>query len=181
MLKDKIVVIENTKFIFRTNFAGDPEKDEKYHSSTRRGNLIIPDENMARSLAEEGFSVKATNPRPGEEEGFIPKFFVPVVLNYDSDLAKERPPKVYLVSGNNEPVLLDGDTAGRIDDAYVLNVNATLEKVHSKRYDKNILYIRVMYVEQDIDDDPFASRYTKNTIGQPEAPDEPEDLPFGEE
>lgn len=177
---ERKVIVSDTKFIFRTNFAGDPSKDETYHSSTRKGNIIIPQE-IADILAEEGFNVKMTTPKEGEEQGFIPKYFVSAILNFDSEVAKERPPKVYLVSGDNPPRELDADSVRAIDNVYVTNVNVTLEKAHSNKYNKNLLYIRTMYVEQDVDDDPFASRYS--TKQQPAGPEDPyvgmdDDMPF---
>lgn len=161
---DRYVFIRNTKFIFKTNFAGNPDND-KFGSRTRKGNIIIPDEAMARELAEEGFNVRTTTPKEGEEEGFMPKNFVSIILNFDSDVAKSRPPHVYMVSGDNDPRELFEDTVGEIDNTYVLNVNVTLEKSYSKRYDRWLLYIKTMYVEQDMEDDPFASIYAKRGIG----------------
>ena len=78
----KIVSIENTRFIFRTNFSGDPERDS-FGSTARKANIIIPDEELALSLRDEGFNVKQTKPREGEEEDYIPKYFVSISLNYD--------------------------------------------------------------------------------------------------
>ena len=176
------VFLENTRFIYRTNFAGDPTQD-KYGSSTRRGNIVIPTQEQADELLEMGVNVKQTAPRDGEEEGFEPTYFMSVIVNYDSDLAQERPPKIYLVSGNEPPRLLDRETVGAIDKVYVVNVNATIEISHSKRYDKTLAYVQVMYVEQDVADDPFAERYGTAAPGSVEnnspivVPDE-DDLPF---
>lgn len=177
---NRIVAIENTKFIFKTNFEGDPEKDTKFHSKTRKGSILIPSD-IAKELADEGYNVKVTEPtRESEKKGFVPKYFVSITLNYDSDVAQGRPPKVYLVSGKNKPRLLDKDTVKLIDKVYVTNVNVTLEKTYLKKYDRNVLYIRTMYVEQDIDDDPFAAMYGNTSDReQPEGPTDEEDvLPF---
>ena len=177
----RIVVVEDTKFIFKTNFEGNPDNDTKYHSKTRKGNILIPAD-LAKELADDGYNVKVTRPKEGEEEGFIPKYFVSITLNYDSELAQDRPPKVYLVSGNAKPRLLDRDTVKIIDNIYVTNVNVTLEKTYLKSYDRKVLYIRTMYVQQDVDDDPWAARFgTMEDTGreQPEGPTDEEDvLPF---
>ena len=37
----KIITIENTRFIFATNFSGDPERDT-YGDDSRKANIIIP-------------------------------------------------------------------------------------------------------------------------------------------
>ena len=76
-------------------------------------------------------------------------------LNYDS----EWPPKVYLVTGNNMPVLLDEESVGILDKIYVTNVDVVLNPYHNQRTGRNSLYVKTMYVEQDVEDDPFASKY----------------------
>ena len=40
-MKTNNLYIENTRFIFNTNFSGDPKRD-KYGSSERKGNIVIP-------------------------------------------------------------------------------------------------------------------------------------------
>lgn len=152
----KLISIENTRFIFKTNFSGDPERDT-FGSTTRYGNLIIPDEEMARELAEEGFNVRQTKPKPGMEEEFEPTYFVKITVNYDS----EWPPKIYLVSGDSEPQILDEESIDTLDKVYVINVNAILNPYMNQRTGKSSLYVRTMYVEQDVEDDPFAARYTR--------------------
>ena len=155
MAKDKkIVSIEGTRFIFRTNFSGDPERDS-FGSSARKANIMIPDEQQALELRDEGFNIKQTKPREGEEEDFIPKYFVSIGLNYDS----EWPPKVYLVTGKNVPVLLDEESIGILDKIYVTNVDVVLNPYHNQRTGRNSLYVKTMYVEQDVEDDPFAAKY----------------------
>lgn len=159
MAKRELVVIENTKFIFRTNFGGKADND-KYGSTSRRGNLIIPTEQLAEKLSDLGMDVKCTRPKEGEEEGFKPTFFIPILIKYDSAFAQERPPKVYLVAGEGaEPVLLNEDNVGIIDMSYILNVDATIEIAYLKNYDRHAAYVRTMYVTTEADDDPFASKY----------------------
>lgn len=152
----KLISIENTKFIFKTNFSGDPERDT-YGSDARRANIIIPDPDMAMALREEGFNVKQTKPRPGFEDEFVPEYYVAIGVNYDTNW----PPRIYLVSGDAEPVELNEETVGSLDMCYVRNVNVVLNTYHNKRTGRCSLYVRTMYVEQDIEDDPFASRYRR--------------------
>lgn len=154
------VFIENSKFIYRTNFAGDPTKD-KYKSTTRRGNLIIPNEGQALEMIDAGYNVKVTNPREGEEEGFVPTYYIPVIIGYSHP---KRKPKVYLVT-NNVPTELDEDQVHLIDEVYVLNVNATLYPRYNPDRDSWTMYVSNMYVEQDVEDDPWAGRYQWNGDG----------------
>ena len=156
--KREMVHIDNTNFIYRKNFSGDPSKD-KYGNSARRANIIIPTFEEAQYISSLGIGVKETKPRDGEEEGFKPVYYMPVIVNYDSSVAKSRPPMVYLVTGNKKPVLLDEDTIGLVDQAYVVNVKASIEIVYLAKYDRYAAYVRTMYVFQDDDDDPWAAEF----------------------
>jgi hypothetical protein len=157
MAARNLIRIDNTRFIFETNFAGDPERD-RYGSEARKGNIIIPDYEQAMDLIDMGFNVKTTKPREGEEENFVPKYYVSVKVNFDTDW----PPKIYLVSGDAEPVKLDEESIDLIDTCYVLNVNVILNPYTDKRTGRKSLYVRTMYVEQDVEEDPYASRYGRN-------------------
>lgn len=154
MNEPRLIVIDNTKFIFKTNFAGDPAED-RFGSNKRRGNIIIPDAEMAAELLARGFKVKATKPRLGEEEDFEPTYYVSAMLNYDSPW----PPEVYLVSGGSNPVLLDENSVSVVDKCYVLRVRVALNPYENPKTGIKSMYIRTMYVEQDVADDPFAHIY----------------------
>lgn len=157
MRERKLISIENTRFIWRTNFSGDPERDT-FGSDARKANIIIPDPAQAQDLLDAGFNVKTTKPKPGEEEDFNPTYYVSINVNYDTDW----PPRIYLVSGDAEPALLDEESIDILDKCYVLNVNAILNPYQNLRTGRNSLYVRTMYVEQDVEEDPFASRYIRN-------------------
>lgn len=152
MENNKLVSIENTRFIFETNFSGDPRRD-KYGSDRRYANIIIP-EGLAGELADEGFNVRNTEPKDSEYEK---TYFVRASVNYDSKF----PPRIFLVSGDNPPEQLDSESVGIIDTMYIKNVNVILSKYYNVKMDKWSLYVRTMYVEQELDDDPFAARYRR--------------------
>lgn len=152
MENNKLVTIENTKFIFDTNFSGDPRRD-KYGSDRRYCNIIIPDQ-LAEELIDEGFNVHCTDPK---DSGYEKTYFVRAVVNYDS----KYPPRIYLVSGENPPELLDAESVCLVDTMYVENVNVILSKYYNANNDKRSLYVRTMYVEQALDSDPFAARYRR--------------------
>lgn len=157
----RIITIENTRFIFMTNFSGDPERDN-FGSKERKANIIIPTEEQAMDLKDAGFNVKWTKPKEGEEEGFVPTYFVSIKANYDS----EWPPKIYLVCGDADPEELTEKTIKRLDNIYILNVNVVLNPYYSQRNDSWSLYIKTMYVEQDETEDPFAKKYFRNRRGE---------------
>ena len=148
-------IFENKKGFVGFVTAGDPslEKTEEF---------II-------EMANAGYNVKQTNPREGEEEGFVPTYFVPIIIGYGHPRKK---PKVYLVKEDKsvrqmdpdgEPVYikteLTEDTVGLIDDVYVLNVKATLNPRYNVDRDSWTLYVSQLYVEQDEDLDPWAGSY----------------------
>lgn len=155
----KLIFVDDTKFIYQTNFSGDPDRD-RFGSDSRKGNLIIPTAEQAQELVDLGFNVRETTPKPDEEEGFEPTYFVSVIANYDSTW----PPRIYLVSGDAAPVLLDEKSVGIVDRCYVLNVNAVLNPYHNPKTGRSSLYIKTMYVEQDVEEDPYASRYHRRGI-----------------
>ena len=156
MTEKRLISIENTKFIFQTNFSGDPKRD-KFGSDARRVNIIIPDQEQAGELIHAGFNVKITKPNREDEEDFYPVHFVAANINYDSNY----PPRIYLVSGDSEPVLLSEDTVGELDYCAISNVNAVLNPYCNVNTGAQSLYVRTMYVEQDVESDPFAARYRK--------------------
>lgn len=149
-----LVVIENTRFIFVTNFSGDPSRDN-YGSSERKANIIIPSQEQADKLALDGFNVKVTRPREGYEDEFVLEYYISIKLNFDS----RRPPNVYLVKDGRNPVRLDKETVKEIDHARVSNVNVVCNPYYNERRGTRSLYVQTMYVEVNSDDDPFASRY----------------------
>lgn len=164
-MRTNLVIVENGKFIFDTNFAGDPKKD-RFGSDERKANLVIPDIDLARELIDDGFNVRLTKPRVGEEEGFVPRYFVKVKLNYKSTW----PPKVYLVTDEDKNVLLDEESVACLDDIWVDRVNAVLNRYEGPN--GKSLYVKSMEVYQKVDDDPISAKYRRRNR------DEEEEIPF---
>lgn len=164
-MRTNLVIVENGKFIFDTNFAGDPKKD-RFGSDERKANLVIPDIDLARELIDDGFNVRLTKPRVGEEEGFVPRYFVKVKLNYKSTW----PPKVYLVTDKDKSVLLDEESVACLDDIWVDRVNAVLNRYEGPN--GKSLYVKSMEVYQKVDDDPISAKYRRRNR------DEEEEIPF---
>lgn len=164
-MRTNLVIVENGKFIFDTNFAGDPKKD-RFGSDERKANLVIPDIDLARELIDDGFNVRLTKPRVGEEDGFVPRYFVKVKLNYKSTW----PPKVYLVTDEDKSVLLDEESVACLDDIWVDRVNAVLNRYEGPN--GKSLYVKSMEVYQKVDDDPISAKYRRRNR------DEEEEIPF---
>ena len=93
--KRQKVNIDDTRFIFTTNFSGDPERD-RFGSDQRRVNVVIPTEELAQHLLDLGVKVKQTKPNPERtyDEPFVPTLYVPVNIKMDS----KWPPHVYWIT-----------------------------------------------------------------------------------
>lgn len=158
----RTIQVDNTRFIFRTNFEGDPQKD-KFGDSRRKACLIIPSEEQAKDIMKMGFTVNKTKPRQNDDpETFKPEYYVTILVQYrkkDGNPVK-YPPMVKLVQEDGHKTKLDENTIGILDDIRVKNVNTVLsERIYGPGENDRNLYVRVMYVEQRMDDDPYADLY----------------------
>lgn len=154
--------LENTRFIYATNLSGDPAQD-RFADTRRKCNILIPSERQAQELKDMGIRVRETRPSQDDDpDEFVPEHFVTAILKYRDRTGRylKYPPKVYLVSGDAQPVLLDEADVGMLDGMRISNVDVVL---NAYEYDpvehKTSLYIRTMYVQQDTEDDPYASKY----------------------
>lgn len=175
-MASKMIVIENTRFQFATNFAGDPEKD-RFGSSTRKGAIIIPDENQALELLDNGFNVKQTKPSADwlaehSEEKYESRYYVNIIMNFNSTW----PPRVYLIKENGEDVPLGSETVGMIDDIWVDNVTVVLNPYEGRN--GKSLYVKSMEVYQKVDDDPISVRHNQRMAAKAQAQTDDEFIPF---
>lgn len=157
------ICIDDTRFIFTTNFSGDPSRD-KYGDTRRKCSIVVPTEAQAKDLTKAGYKVKTTNPRAGEDpNNFVPEYFVDVQIKYwkKDGTPVKYPPKVYLIPGPGQPKQpLTEETIGCLDHIRVANVNVVLSPW--EREDGSLgLFVNTIYVEQDVDDDPYAARYAR--------------------
>lgn len=176
--KRQKVNIDDTRFIFNTNFSGDPSRD-RFGSSTRRVNVVIPTRELADHLVSLGVKVKETHPNPERtyDEPYVPTLYVPVNVNMGS----KWPPRVYWITTSGKRLLCNAETVGQLDFIRVKNVCLQANLVEKKNFPGEYsLYADVMYVEQDADADPYAERYAR--YAAPEAdmaePNGPNDIPF---
>ena len=124
---------------------------------------MIPTDEMANTLMNDGWNVKYTKPRDDSEEAMP---YIQVAVNYGV-----MPPKIYMITANNKN-LLDEDTVGSLDYAEIKNVDIIIRpycwEVNGKSGVK--AYVKNMYVT--IEEDYFANKYRSQ---QPISDD---DLPF---
>lgn len=167
------VNIDNTRFIFDTNFSGDPNRD-RYGSSRRRVNVVIPTEEQAQQLIEMGLNVKQTKPNPNciYDEPFVPTFYVPVTVNMDS----KWPPQVFWITTTGRKVACNAENIGQLDYIRVKNVNLQANLYENRNNPgQYTLYADILYVEQDADADPYAAKYEQRETAEP---NDPNDLPY---
>lgn len=107
-----ILEIDDARIIFR-NFSGAPD------NFTREGDrsfaVVIPDQEMADALIEQGWNVKIRAPRDNQDEPFM---FLSVKVKYKDG----RGPGVYVMSGGT-PKRLDEDTIDMLDQIDIASVD----------------------------------------------------------
>lgn len=141
------IAIENAHILFR-NFSG---QESRFNLAGRRNFcVVIPDDDMAKRLIEDGWNVKRLRPKDeGDEE--TPYLQVAVAFN-------SYPPKIVLISGGNK-TYLDESTVDMLDWADIQNVDLVIRpyqwEVNGNRGIK--AYVKSMYVT--IDQDVFAEKY----------------------
>jgi len=101
------VTLRNCQVIFK-NFSGRPDK---YHprggDDNRTFCVIIPDNELAQEMTNDGWNIRMLRPRDEEEQ---PVPYLQVKVNY----AGEYPPNIYMISGHHK-TLLNADTVGNLD------------------------------------------------------------------
>lgn len=153
-------MIENTSFIFDTHFSGKKRESDRFPVTTRNYNVIIPDRDLAAEMYDDGFDVRQTKPREGHEEDFEPEYFVKAQLKFKSE-GGYSDPQVRLIKEDQDgkyTVDLDEDTVGELDEIRLRrgSVCVTLSPYTKGGGEHPTLYTQVLYVEQDMETDPWA-------------------------
>ena len=136
-----ILQIDDARIIYR-NFAG---RGDKYNrEGDRNFAVVIPDEEMARELADRGWNVKIKPPR---EDGDMPFMFLPVKVKFN-----DRGPNVYLKTGDVQNKL-DEESVGLLDNIDIIGVDLDI-----RPYDWDVngkegrtAYLQSIRVIQDVD------------------------------
>lgn len=147
-----ILQIDNARITFR-NFEG---RREKYNNAGDRNfHLVIPNQEIAEQLIEDGWNVKIKPPRTDEDSAFI-TMKVKVKFNY-------RGPSVYLKSGERV-VRLDEESIACLDKIDIESVDLDIRPYDWKDDDGEVggrtAYLQSIYVTQV--EDRFADRYLMN-------------------
>lgn len=142
-----ILQIDEARIIFR-NFAGVGSKYNR--EGDRNFAVIIPTEDIANRLIEEGWNVKIKAPR---EEGDTPFMYLPVKVKFN-----ERGPQIYLKTGEKVNKL-DERSVSCIDKLDISSVDMDIRPYDWEMGDGKSgrsAYLQSMQVIQEID--RFAAR-----------------------
>lgn len=145
-----ILQIDDARIIYR-NFSGVGSKYNR--EGDRNFAVVIPNQDLADALIEDGWNVKIKPPR---EDGDAPFMYLPVKIKFN-----DRGPTVYLQTGKalNK---LDEESVSCLDDIDILTVDLDLRPYDWEVNGKTgrTAYLQSMKVVQEID--RFAARYTED-------------------
>lgn len=157
---DRNIAIENAHIVFR-NFAG---KEQRFNPAGRRNFCVILDDNLANSLAAEGWNIRWLQPRDPDD---VPKPYLQVTVNFGP-----MPPKVLQITSRGQ-TRLDENTIDILDWAEIANVDLIIRPYNWEVNGKTGVkaYLKSMYVT--IAEDEFEKKYcdvSESTIMNDEAP-----------
>ena len=144
-----ILQIDEAHIIYR-NFSGIGSKFNR--EGDRNFAVIIPDEDMAERLVNEGWNVKIKPPRDDQDSPFM---YLPVKVKFN-----DYGPNVYLTSGKKTNKL-DEDSVSCLDDIEIISVDMDIRPYDwgpigpDQKYGRTA-YLQSIDVTQKID--RFAAR-----------------------
>ena len=147
--RGKILEIENARIIYR-NFSGAPSKFNR--EGDRNFAVIIPNEEIANELMDEGWTVKIKPPRDEYEDPFM---FLPVKVKFNG-----RGPAAYVESGGSVTRLTE-ETIDMLDEIDIDSVSMDLRPFDWEVGGKTgrSAYLHAINVVQNID--RFGARYAE--------------------
>lgn len=142
-----ILQIDNCRIVYR-NFAGRGDKFNR--EGDRNFAIVIPDEELANRLIDEGWNVKI---KAGRDDQDTPFMILPVKVKFN-----DRGPTCYLKTGARSN-RLDEESIGCLDDIDILNVDLDVRPYDWEVNGKSgrTAYLQSIEVTQEID--RFAARY----------------------
>lgn len=142
------LVLEDVRIKFR-NFRGEAGKYNR--AGDRSFSVILPDEELAQKLKEDGWNVRQ---RVMNDDGDI-QYTLPVSVMYRNFRGEpvRRPPRVYLLAGGVKTELDEEDVA-QIDTADIKSVSLTIRPYawENERGRGVKAYLKNIYVEVNVDE-----------------------------
>lgn len=153
-----ILQIDDARIIHR-NFRG--AANQYNREGDRNFSVVIPNEDMADALINEGWHVKIKPPRDEEEAPFM---YLPVKVKFN-----DRGPRVYLKSGRKMNPL-DEESIAMLDDIDIVSVDMDIRpydwEVNGK--EGRTAYLKSIHVTQEVD--RFAARYAEEEHPEDDVP-----------
>jgi hypothetical protein len=136
-----ILQIDDCRIVYR-NFRGEASKFNR--EGDRNFAVVIPTEEMADELVEQGWNVKVKPPRDEDDSPFM---YLPVKIKFN-----ERGPAAYLQSGKNMRKLNE-DSIGMLDRIDIIGVDLDVRPYDWEVNGKTgrTAYLQSIKVVQDID------------------------------
>lgn len=137
-----VLQINDARIIFK-NFKGEQTKYNR--EGERNFALVIPDEELANILVDEGWNVKI---KEAQEEGDTPRMHLPVKIKFN-----DRGPHIYVIT-NGRKVKLDEESVSMLDRVYISNVNLDIRPYDWEVNGKTgrTAYLQSMECYQEVDD-----------------------------
>lgn len=145
--RGNVLEIADARIIYR-NFSGAPSKFNR--EGDRNFAVIIPDQEIADQLINDGWNVKIKPPREDYDEPFM---FLPVKIRFNN-----RGPAAYVASGDSY-TRLNEDTIGMLDEIDIASVELDLRPFDWEVGGKTgrTAYLQAINVIQNVD--RFGARY----------------------
>ena len=136
-----ILQIDDARIIYR-NFSGAASKSNR--EGDRNFAVIIPNQELADKLIDEGWNVKIKPPRDEDDEPFM---YLPVKVKFN-----DRGPNVYLITGNKKNQL-DEESISCLDDVDIISVDMDLRPYDWEVNGKTgrTAYLQSIKVTQELD------------------------------
>lgn len=147
-----ILQISDARIVYR-NFSGEGTKFNR--EGDRNFAVVIPTQELADQLIEDGWTIKMKPPR---EEGEEPFMYLPVKVKFNG-----RTPAVYIKSGNSVR-RLNEETVGMVDDIDIKSVDMDIRGYEWEINGKTgkAAYLQAINIIQNID--RFGAEYMGQNI-----------------
>lgn len=138
------VTMRGVQIIFR-NFRGEAGQ---FNREGVRNFAVLLDDQIAETLAADGWNVKTLAPRDDDEDG-TEQAYLPVDTGFD----KGRPPMIYLVTSRGR-TLLTVDTVSQLDGVDIANVDLIVRPHVYNNPDRSGIkaYVKTMVVTIEEDE-----------------------------
>ena len=181
--RTKKIIIRNTRFIYRTNFAGNPDLNYSQNDTSRNFNIVLDENNpdaqygtcmddmkpmKIDDLVADGWNIKWTKPDDdGNQTAFV---------NVTASYRRRGPQVIKAIGGPSTKIKVDEDDIGELDTDFIENVDYISINAYEWDPGKIKAYLKDMFVT--VEDDPFMREYGADMADDAAMVDEDEDIPF---